>query len=121
MIRCREVMHKIASDELESSSLWTRFEVKVHLWMCRHCRTYSRQMQAIGESARRLLREAPSNEGGVGTGGSSGSAADSDAHGVGCTKPERVADTQAVRRLEREILERIDREAGRSAPHEEGR
>ena len=97
MLRCRDVTYRIASGELESSSFWARLEVTTHLWMCRHCRSYSRQMRALGESARKLFGESALTT----------DTPDAEAPGAGTS-----VDPHAAERLERQILERLDRELG---------
>lgn len=36
--------------------------VRFHLWICRHCRRYLRQLERVVAALRRLEREAPSEE-----------------------------------------------------------
>lgn len=55
MLRCREVTRTIASDELSSAGWRRRLAVRLHLFMCRHCRRYADQMREIGEAAREVL------------------------------------------------------------------
>ncbi len=55
MLSCQEVSRSIASDELGTAGWRRRLSIKLHLLMCRHCRRYARQIDAIGSAARRLL------------------------------------------------------------------
>ena len=55
MLTCKQVSHVLASEEPVSSSWRKRLSVKLHLLMCRHCRRYSRQIQAIGDAARQIF------------------------------------------------------------------
>ena len=55
MLTCKEISRTIASDELASAGWRRRFAVRLHLLMCRHCRRYSRQIEAIGTAARQVL------------------------------------------------------------------
>jgi anti-sigma factor RsiW len=59
VLSCREVTRSIAADELETSTLGRRLQVRLHLLMCRHCRRYAAQMRAIGQAAREIFRPAP--------------------------------------------------------------
>lgn len=54
MLRCKEVARRIASDEF-AEAVWTeRLAVRLHLFMCRHCRRYAAQLRAIGVAARKI-------------------------------------------------------------------
>ena len=59
MLKCREVEQKIGSGEIGSAGVMERFAVRFHLVMCRHCRTYARQIRAIGEAARDVFSSPP--------------------------------------------------------------
>ena len=63
MLTCKEVSRTIASDEVTTADWRQRLAVKIHLLMCRHCRRYTRQMQAIGEAARQILSDTPPDRG----------------------------------------------------------
>lgn len=65
MPTCREVSRAVASGELERAGFWTRLGVRVHLLMCRQCRRYSKQLGAIGQTAREVFREAPADQASV--------------------------------------------------------
>ncbi len=75
MVNCQEVARLIASEELADAGRSKRALVRIHLLMCRHCRSYAAQLRAISAAAR-------------------------DRPGFG------PADLQALKRLERSILER---------------
>ena len=45
----------IASEELRATPWLRRLEARLHLIMCRHCRRYSRQIQALGSAVRHTL------------------------------------------------------------------
>lgn len=49
---CKEVSTLIARGELAEASFTRRLAVRVHLAMCRHCRAFQRQLQAISAAAR---------------------------------------------------------------------
>ncbi len=54
MLNCREVTRLVASDQLQTAGWRTRLAVRMHLFMCHHCRRYVEQLRAIGRAARRL-------------------------------------------------------------------
>ncbi len=56
MLTCKEVSRTIASDGLAEAGLRRRLAVRIHLWMCRHCRRYATQMRQLGEMARGMFR-----------------------------------------------------------------
>lgn len=57
MLRCHEVTHLVASDEIAEAGLLRRLELRLHLLMCRHCRNYVQQLRRIRDAARRLWAE----------------------------------------------------------------
>ena len=57
MLTCKEVAKAIAQDELGKGGWRHTWALRLHLLMCRHCRRYADQIQAIGPAVRRLLRE----------------------------------------------------------------
>ena len=63
MLTCKEVSRSIASDELASAGWRKRWSIKLHLTMCRYCRRYSRQIEAIGTAPRRIYGSMPSDPG----------------------------------------------------------
>ena len=52
MMNCEELTRIMASDELATASWGRRMGARLHLLMCRHCRRYVEQIQALGDSAR---------------------------------------------------------------------
>ena len=54
MLNCKEAIRKVASDHLLSAGPWERFQVRLHLFLCRHCRCYARQLRDIGSAAHKL-------------------------------------------------------------------
>jgi hypothetical protein len=54
MLRCREVAHLFATDEVERAGWLRRVELRLHLRMCRYCRLYAQQIRKLGEMARRV-------------------------------------------------------------------
>ena len=55
MMSCREVTGLVASDELAEARWARRLVVRLHLFMCRHCRRYVGQLHAIGAYAQKHL------------------------------------------------------------------
>jgi predicted anti-sigma-YlaC factor YlaD len=57
MLSCKELT-EIATDYLEQDlPRGKRLSVRVHLWMCRHCRRYLDQMRKVVGLLRRLPKE----------------------------------------------------------------
>lgn len=54
MIRCRNIVELLASDRVRDAGVWTRLQVRMHLWMCRHCARFARQLAQLREVARDL-------------------------------------------------------------------
>ncbi len=57
MLTCKEVAESIGRDEWRDAPLWRRLALRLHLWMCPHCRRYAAQLRAIGMAARGMFRE----------------------------------------------------------------
>lgn len=55
MPNCREVARSIAADDLATAGWRKRWSIRLHLMMCRHCRRYSSQIEAIGAATRRIF------------------------------------------------------------------
>lgn len=62
MLSCKEVTCLLAGDELEKANWGRRLAVRIHLRICRHCRRYAAQLQAIGRAARSLWGVRPADE-----------------------------------------------------------
>lgn len=62
MLSCREITRKIASEEFAEAGWRQRLGVRLHLFMCRHCRRYTAQLRAIGRAARSLWGARPEDE-----------------------------------------------------------
>ena len=54
MLSCREVIQKVASDRFSAAGRWERFWIRLHLFLCRHCRSYEGQLRDIGAAAREV-------------------------------------------------------------------
>ena len=59
MLTCREVCRSIASEASETAGWRQRLSIKLHLLLCRYCRRYSRQIEAIGSAARVVFGPGP--------------------------------------------------------------
>jgi predicted anti-sigma-YlaC factor YlaD len=59
MLNCREVTES-TSDYLDAILPWrVRLQMRMHLWMCRYCREYVRQLALVVLTLRQLPRRAP--------------------------------------------------------------
>jgi len=52
MMTCREVSTLVSTGELADAPMTRRLGARIHLAMCRHCRAFKRQIEAIGRAAR---------------------------------------------------------------------
>lgn len=55
MIRCKEVAELLGTEQLRDQGLSRRLQVRLHLWMCVHCKRFERQIRQMGAAVRRLL------------------------------------------------------------------
>ena len=51
MMPCKQVATLLSNGDLAGSSMRTRLAVRLHLAMCRHCRAFARQIEALGRLA----------------------------------------------------------------------
>lgn len=57
MLSCKEIT-ELATEYMEGSLPWRqRLGVRMHLWMCTHCRRYMDQMRKVVEVLKRLPSE----------------------------------------------------------------
>jgi hypothetical protein len=54
MLSCQEVTRLIASEDINHAGWLKRLELRLHLMMCRHCRAYAAQLEAIGKAVRHI-------------------------------------------------------------------
>lgn len=54
MMRCKEVSTLMSTGSLDDASWRVRLAVRLHLSMCRHCRAFKRQLEALATAARTL-------------------------------------------------------------------
>lgn len=52
MLSCKQVARLLSTEELHRASLSTRWGVRMHLWMCRHCSRFAAQIRLLGSAAR---------------------------------------------------------------------
>lgn len=52
MMTCKEVSTLVSSGRLADAPMTSRLGARLHLMMCRHCRVFSRQLEAIARAAR---------------------------------------------------------------------
>ena len=57
MLTCKEVAHLLSTDAVVEEKLSDRLRVKLHLFMCKHCREYAAQLHALGEAAHGLRED----------------------------------------------------------------
>lgn len=55
MIPCKTVAELLDSEQLEYQPFWRRLEVRAHLWMCRHCSQFKKQIEQLRAAARKLV------------------------------------------------------------------
>lgn len=54
MIRCKEVAALLNSEALAGAGFRKRLEVRLHLAMCRQCRSFARQIERLRAAVRSL-------------------------------------------------------------------
>lgn len=54
MMTCKEVSTLVSTGGLADASLRVRLAVRLHLSMCRHCRAFKKQVEALAKTARVL-------------------------------------------------------------------
>ena len=52
MMTCKDVSTLVSSGQLAESPMASRLGARLHLVMCRYCRAFRRQMEAIARAAR---------------------------------------------------------------------
>ena len=62
VMHCREIARLLDSDAVSHLSWVDRVQVRVHLWVCWHCRLLKRQIAWIRAMAKNRLRSAASLE-----------------------------------------------------------
>ena len=59
MLSCRDAAHTVSTEDVTPVSWRQRLAVRLHLMMCRHCRRYAEQIEALGEATRATFRHPP--------------------------------------------------------------
>jgi len=59
MLNCKETAHAVSTEDVVPVGWRQRLAVRLHLMMCRHCRRYAQQMQAMGNAARDVFQHPP--------------------------------------------------------------
>lgn len=54
MMTCREASTLMSTGELDHAPLSARLALRLHLAVCRHCRTFKRQIEELAKAARSL-------------------------------------------------------------------
>jgi predicted anti-sigma-YlaC factor YlaD len=54
MMTCKEVSTLMSAGGLDGARWSVRLAVRLHLSMCRHCRAFKRQLEALASAARTL-------------------------------------------------------------------
>ena len=57
MLTCKEVAHLLSTDASVDGAVSDRLRVKLHLFMCKHCRAYAAQLRTLGEAAHGLKKD----------------------------------------------------------------
>jgi hypothetical protein len=55
VMHCREIAKLIGSDQVKDLNFADRQQVRVHLWVCWHCRQLVRQIKWLGRIARQAV------------------------------------------------------------------
>ena len=56
MLNCKEVSESISSERFRDAGWRHRLAAHVHIFLCRQCRRYKAQIEAIGFAAREVAR-----------------------------------------------------------------
>jgi|GEM_PF-383203 len=59
MLSCKEVAHAVSTEDVAPVGWRERLSTRFHLMMCRHCRRYAKQMEALGDAARSVFQNPP--------------------------------------------------------------
>lgn len=54
MMTCKEVSTLMSMGGMDAAPWRTRLAVRLHLSMCRHCRAFKRQLEALAKASRTL-------------------------------------------------------------------
>lgn len=62
MLTCKETSHLVSEALDRRLSLHERVGMRLHLWMCAHCRRFETQLQLLRRALREDTRERPEPE-----------------------------------------------------------
>ena len=62
MLSCKETAHSVSTEDVTPVGWRKRLSVKLHLMMCRHCRRYAQQIEALGDAARSVFQQPPDDQ-----------------------------------------------------------
>ncbi len=65
VMHCREIATLLDSDAVQNLSWVDRAQVRVHLWVCWHCRLLVRQIAWLGRIAREHAASVPGADAGL--------------------------------------------------------
>jgi hypothetical protein len=61
---CKQASHLMATGAADVSPWTTRLVLRLHLLICRHCRAFARQLEALSAAARRVAAGTASGDDG---------------------------------------------------------
>ena len=59
VMNCREIATLLDSEAVAEQTWVTRVQLRVHLWVCWHCRLLAKQVRWMGEVARQNMAAIP--------------------------------------------------------------
>lgn len=59
MFRCQEVSQKVSQSMDTALSLQQRMAIRMHLWMCRYCALFARQLRMLRSMGRHMEGKDP--------------------------------------------------------------
>lgn len=61
MLNCKQTSQLVSQSLDRRLTLQERFAVKVHLWICKYCRRFSRQLLAVRSGLQRMTQSVEEN------------------------------------------------------------
>lgn len=62
MYCCSEIVRLVSSDEHLNAGFMKRFQIRLHLAMCKNCTKYVRQLRALAAAVRKADKAVPDSE-----------------------------------------------------------
>jgi hypothetical protein len=59
MLTCKEASRLLSQSQDQPLSRLKRMELRLHVWLCRHCGNFEKQLKFLRQSARRLAGDDP--------------------------------------------------------------